>query len=202
MDISSCQTYGSLSEGSWSNRPRVVVPRSDIKCSVMHLEHAGYVADAYTLDQVEYIWKHGYDSVKISKDVKLSQFDLQGHPISNYTSTQRRGAAFPARTSDCPKRSRIVAVFCSTNFQLSNKRQKIAFQTQNKALLRDNGRRIYPAFQAATRRCRWTSSCSDTWATSSSRSTCPAPSSSSSPGSTSGSTGRLPPTESVWVRAR
>ena len=61
---------------------------SGINCKFEYIVISFHVSDAYTRDQVLYIWKHGYDSVKISKDVKLSQFDLQGHPISNYTSTK------------------------------------------------------------------------------------------------------------------
>ena len=49
------------------------------------------IADAYTTDQVIYIWKHGYNSIKISAGLKLSQFDLQSQPMSNYTSTNREG---------------------------------------------------------------------------------------------------------------
>ena len=38
-----------------------------------------------------YVWKHGYNSIKISAGLKLSQFDLQSHPLSNYTTTNKQG---------------------------------------------------------------------------------------------------------------
>ncbi len=48
-------------------------------------------ADAYTQDQVAYIWKHGNNSIKISEGLRLSQFDLEGHPLSTYTTSNTRG---------------------------------------------------------------------------------------------------------------
>ena len=51
-----------------------------------------FIPDAYTTDQLLYIWKHGAaNSIKMSRDMRLSQFDLTGHPANNLTVKNKSG---------------------------------------------------------------------------------------------------------------
>ncbi len=50
------------------------------------------ISDAYTKDQVVYVWKHGTNrSIKMSDDLRLSQFDLTGTQAGNATVNNRIG---------------------------------------------------------------------------------------------------------------
>ena len=48
--------------------------------------------DGYPRDQLLYVWKNGnQQSIVTAKDMRLSQFDLAGHPAWNFTVNNRSG---------------------------------------------------------------------------------------------------------------
>ena len=81
----------------------------------MYLSLLSLPIDAYTTDQLHYIWKHGADrSIKMSKDMRLSQFDLTGHPADNLTVRNRSGKSVTALKGidlcfRCPQVSELVS---------------------------------------------------------------------------------------------
>ncbi len=51
-----------------------------------------YKLDGYGLGDIQYKWTHGPSrSIKIASDMRLSQFDLIGHPAGNETVIQPQG---------------------------------------------------------------------------------------------------------------
>ena len=53
-----------------------------------------HVSDAYDSSQIKYIWKNGEaHSIKTSRDMRLSQFDLIDNPAYNLTVRNRSGTS-------------------------------------------------------------------------------------------------------------
>ena len=47
------------------------------------------------MEDIQYVWTHGASkSIKMATDMRLSQFDLIGHPAGNETAVQPQGTVF------------------------------------------------------------------------------------------------------------
>ncbi len=55
-------------------------------------KHLTFFPDGYGVEDIQYIWTHGaHKSIKMAPDMRLSQFDLIGHPAGNETAIQPQG---------------------------------------------------------------------------------------------------------------
>ena len=62
--------------------PAIVTPLSQILPLI----------DGYGVEDVQYVWTYGaLKSIKMASDMRLSQFDLIGHPAGNETAAQPQG---------------------------------------------------------------------------------------------------------------
>lgn len=54
--------------------------------------HDSHVADGYTIDDIQYLWKNGENvSVEVVDDVRLAQYDLIEVKTSNHTERTTHG---------------------------------------------------------------------------------------------------------------
>ncbi len=52
------------------------------------------ITDGYGIEDVLYVWTHGPSkSIKMASDMRMSQFDLIGHPAGNLTAKNPQGTS-------------------------------------------------------------------------------------------------------------